>query len=243
MARSTQVTKMRKRSRSKKWGTNAKKRPRYPENYVGNITRVFGNDFGFPDKLRTRLRYCDQFQLGTGVTNWVYRFNSLYDPDLSGTGHQPRYFDQLCAANGIYSKYRVLGAKAKITFSEFTPSVPTTVNVGPVLAYAETSNSSSLAYGTASDVMEGSGAKYTVLQDKAGGNNVKTLTQTFSVERDCGVNATDDTVSALYNNNPGNSVFLHFGKIDLGAQASIVNVFVEIEYYAEFYQRNEIAGS
>lgn len=223
--------------------TLAKKKARYPENFVGNITRVFGNDFGFPDKLRTRLRYADTFQLSTGVTNWVFRMNSLYDPDLSGSGHSPRYFDQLCGSSGIYSKYRVLGSKAKITFTEFTPSVAGTANIGPTLVYAETSNNSSLVYGSGTDVMESSGAKYAVLQDKAGGNNVKTLTQTFSVERDCGVNATDDTVSALYNNSPGNSVFLHFGKIDYGSTSSVVTVFVELEYYAEFYSRNEVAQS
>lgn len=244
MARSRQVTKMTtKRRRSRKWTSDSKKKPRYPENFVGNITRVFGNDYGFPDKLRTRLRYCDQFQMGTTVNQWVYRFNSLYDPDLSGVGHQPRYFDQLCASNGIYSRYRVLGAKAKITFTEQTPSVAGSANIGPTLVWAETSNNSAIVYGGASDVMEGSGAKWNVIQDKFGGNNMKTLTQTFSLERDCGVNATDDTASALYNNNPGNTVFLHFGKIDLGSNASTVTVFVQVEYFVEFYSRNEIANS
>jgi hypothetical protein len=40
--------------------------------------------------------------------NQVYRGNSVYDPDYTGAGHQPLYFDQYM---GIYERYRVLGAK------------------------------------------------------------------------------------------------------------------------------------
>lgn len=44
-------------------------------------------------------------------TNWhthFFRSNSLFDPDITLTGHQPRFFDQFAA---MYDKYRVLGSK------------------------------------------------------------------------------------------------------------------------------------
>lgn len=49
--------------------------------------------------------------LGTAVS---FVPNSMYAPLASG--HQPYSFDQLCSANGPYTKYKVLGFKAKFTF-------------------------------------------------------------------------------------------------------------------------------
>lgn len=42
-----------------------------------------------------------------------YRTASLYDPDRTGGGHQPLFFDEMAL---IYSQYRVLGAKMTIRF-------------------------------------------------------------------------------------------------------------------------------
>jgi hypothetical protein len=49
-----------------------------------------------------------------------WRLNSLFDPDFTGTGHQPRYFDQLCGGAGPYSKYRVTHANVTVEFSSTT---------------------------------------------------------------------------------------------------------------------------
>jgi hypothetical protein len=48
---------------------------------------------------------------------FIYQMNSLFDPQFSSGGHQPRWFDQLCASGGPYLNYRVLGAKWRCTFS------------------------------------------------------------------------------------------------------------------------------
>ena len=41
------------------------------------------------------------------------RLNSLFDPNLSGLGHQPRGFDQLMA---VYEKYTVVAAKITVCY-------------------------------------------------------------------------------------------------------------------------------
>lgn len=51
----------------------------------------------------------------TSATNRAFIVNSCYDIDSSGTGHQPRSFDQYCSSVGPYQVYRVLGIKAKVT--------------------------------------------------------------------------------------------------------------------------------
>jgi len=66
---------------------------------------------GFPDRLKCKLKYADQYGFsGATPAAQVFRGNSLFDPDLTGTGHQPRYYDQLTA---IYGQYCVTGVKAR----------------------------------------------------------------------------------------------------------------------------------
>lgn len=68
-----------------------------------------------PYKMCTKLRYCDTISLNIGLTgipgNYVFRGNSMYDPDFSGAGHQPRGFDQLQA---LYDHHVVIGSKITV---------------------------------------------------------------------------------------------------------------------------------
>jgi len=61
--------------------------------------------------FKTSLRYTDYvtFDAGAGLASTrVYSVNSLFDPDVTGVGHQPRGFDQIIA---MYNYYRVTSAK------------------------------------------------------------------------------------------------------------------------------------
>jgi len=68
---------------------------------------------GLPSKLLVVHRYSESVAptSTTGVP-FTYQFscNGMFDPNITGTGHQPYEFDQL---NGIYNHYTVL--KSKIT--------------------------------------------------------------------------------------------------------------------------------
>lgn len=214
-------------------------------NYSGRMPLVRSPDYGFPDKLRTRLRYADTFALNGSAVNNVFRMNGCYDPDLTNSGHQPCWFDQLCGSVGSapYYKYRVLGSKIKVTFTTSSAPSLAAANVGPTLVFINPSNIASLTYGNAVGVMENSGSKYAILQDKSGGSNSKTLTLTYSPQKDLGLSAGDDTIGAAYNANPSAVYYAHVGKIDQGANASNTQIYVEVEYYVEFFQRNEAPQS
>lgn len=204
-------------------------------------------DFGFPDRMVTKLRYVDNFTL-TGAAGAVganvFRLNGPYDPDLSGVGHQPMYFDQFAGAvgTGPYSRYRVISAKATVSFMQTSPPAIAATNVGPIVVGLQTSATSGL-YGTnVSALCEASNSVWTHLGDKAGGNNTKTLTATYSPRRDLGVSQDDDTVSAAYNGLPSQGFFCIPWKIDTVGAAS-VSALVEIVYTVEFFDRNEVAQS
>lgn len=73
---------------------------------------------GFKPHQVVRLRYSDVVFLdpasgGSGTAGNVWWANNIYDPDYTGTGHQPLYRDTWAT---IYKNYIVLGAKIKCVF-------------------------------------------------------------------------------------------------------------------------------
>lgn len=66
---------------------------------------------GFPKKMVMTHKYNEiiQHYSSAGAVSY-YRFvcNGMFDPNYSGAGHQPYYFDQMSA---IYNHYTVIGAK------------------------------------------------------------------------------------------------------------------------------------
>lgn len=70
--------------------------------------------FGF--SYRATLRYHDEVNLGTcsaTPASYVMAANGLYDPDITGTGHQPMGFDQLMA---FFQHYCVLSSNIRVQF-------------------------------------------------------------------------------------------------------------------------------
>jgi hypothetical protein len=61
------------------------------------------------------LTYSDNFGLSTGAGTcgtYIFSGNGLYDPNITGTGHQPMAFDQLMLS---YEHYTVLSSKITVT--------------------------------------------------------------------------------------------------------------------------------
>jgi len=110
------VRRSRKRARSTKRTRRSKVRALWRNN-----PRIFG---GFPQTKKITLRYCDAVALNpggglTGATYYAFRGNSCNDPDYTGTGHQPLYYDTWCSSTGIYQSYLVLSSTIKATFINY----------------------------------------------------------------------------------------------------------------------------
>lgn len=76
-----------------------------------------GKQWGFPNSIITKHRYAALQSMASSAGSLVrhaWCANSVYDPDFTGTGHQPLYYDQYTA---IYDQYVVLGSKITITFA------------------------------------------------------------------------------------------------------------------------------
>lgn len=117
-----------KSSRSKKYrGINGALIQANNKVWPSLFTGSFHPGIGFPDRLRCNLRYVEGqgFSASATPAAQVYRMNSLFDPNLTGTGHQPEYYDSLTP---MYGEYLVLGAKARLEFVN-TGIVPTYIVV------------------------------------------------------------------------------------------------------------------
>jgi hypothetical protein len=72
---------------------------------------------GFPNAMLANVRYHDTYAISStvgSVGKQLIRWNSTFDPDYSGVGHQPLYRDTYTS---IYDHYVVVSASVEIKFS------------------------------------------------------------------------------------------------------------------------------
>lgn len=71
-----------------------------------------GNLSGFPDAMNVKLNYVERIGLsGTPNVDYIFRGNSIFDPNYTGTGHQPMYANQYAP---IYQRYRVHASSIRV---------------------------------------------------------------------------------------------------------------------------------
>jgi hypothetical protein len=101
----------------------SKKTKNYKKRYMSKRKRFYKKNLlpfkpqrivrtGFPRTTMVKLKYVEGFQLDPGTvglaSTYVYRANSIYDPNSTGTGHQPMNRDMWAT---LYKKYTVVGSK------------------------------------------------------------------------------------------------------------------------------------
>ena len=80
-----------------------------------------------PTSQKVTLRYAQKFTISASIAQagtWVFRANGMFDPDLTGSGHQPRGFDQLMT---MYDHFQVIGSK--ITIMSAQPNISSVIGV------------------------------------------------------------------------------------------------------------------
>jgi len=243
MARQVQASKMVKRRRGYKAKPKFQRRA-LSTRQTRSVMKLSRGDYGFPDRLVTKLRYCDVVYLsGAGVTlrQNLFRMNSLYDVDYTGAGHQPMWHDQLAA---IYARYRVLGSKAKVTFVPITVNGDETSVVGPWHVGVTGKQTGAALTAGSYNYMEDGDNDWAVLADRQGSPGVVTKYLTFSPKRDLGYEPDDDVVSAAFGSTPSSVYYLNAWSIDHSTTAtSNMMVTVDIEFTVEVYQRLNSDGS
>lgn len=73
---------------------------------------------GFPQKMVVHLPYREYVAIATGTAGnagtYQFQLNNMFDPNLSGVGNQPRYYDQLCTST-LFTRFRVYKADVSVS--------------------------------------------------------------------------------------------------------------------------------
>jgi len=219
----TQANKRQKLYRSVPTTTLAVRRPTY-----SNAGRQ-----AFSKQRRATLRYVEVVAptLSSGLANVVFSANGLFDPNITGVGHQPLYFDQMMA---IYNQYTVLGSRMKCTFS-------TASSIRPVI-YSTALLDSTSSPGGVQIQMEQAVAHGMMYRPSAGNNAI--LKESFSAVKTFGPNPQGNPVlRGTSSANPTEGQFYHIGINDQGLSSAACNLLVEIDYDVIFDELKTMPSS
>lgn len=158
---------------TKKNNQLGRKANRSGKNSIPRIAMVPRNVFGFPPQMMSRLRYVDTYTITSSVGSTgkqVIYINSTFDPDNTGTGHQPLYRDTYAA---LYDHYAVVSAKARVKFFNTE-----TVLLGCGVVIDDDNSTAGLALATIRELSLGDSV---ILPPLTGSLS----THTFTVDWDC----------------------------------------------------------
>lgn len=162
---------------------------------------------------------------GGTVASHVIGANCLYDPDITGVGHQPLGFDEMMA---MYDHYTVIGSRIRCWFA----NTDTTQNQ---LIGIYVSDSSSPAADPRVIIENGMG-KYNYLQEhEAGARHTKQITLGHSVKKFNSVSNVLDRadLQGTATSNPSEKSYFHIWAASTNAtDPGAVRLCYEIEYTA-----------
>lgn len=195
---------------------------------------------GLDPHMYVTLKYADTYSFvnTTGVASQqIMNLNSLFDPDRTGTGHQPYSYDQL--AGTLYSRYRVLKTRWKVTFGSANATVYSVVI--PSNNLLNTAITGQASYAAA---CENPRARSSMVP--ATGRNV-TVTGSLSLNVLNGVTPqeylADDRFQAVYNASPAEVMVLYAACYNENASTVTTNILIELEYMVDFHDPIPLAQS
>jgi len=198
---------------------------------------IYGALAFVPPVLRAVFPYNDNlnFSAGAGLNTYLYNSNNMYDPNYTGTGHQPRGWDQ---ASAYYKYYRVKSVTMTVT-ATWNGIADSTFYVG-VFLDADTTISTT----TYQDMLERFGPRYhrllkpSVLAQASPPplrvNLDKLANKALAVQRTA-VGSGPDL--------PGPRLGIWWGRCDGVLPSYSPLLFVNLIYTCELFEPTEIGGS
>jgi hypothetical protein len=171
------------------------------------------------------------------VTNYFYSANGLYDPDITGTGHQPMGFDQLML---LYNQYSVIKSKISVTTYSGTSSA---VRAGVYLSPDTTSITDPIR------LMENGLIRSVVVEGLLAPGYIKTISTNCDVALYFGRQTEDDvvvdkTLGGSAAANPTEQVYFAITHWNAFAASTYTNYMdVVVEYDAVFWEPRKLTVS
>lgn len=181
------------------------------------------------------MPYYETAALNAINSSYVFRLGSLYDPDVTGTGHQPCGFDQMSA---LYYHYIV--DRVDITVEAVNNSTTVDSFVGISI------DRSGSAITDLRQVGEDAGGLVTYLDVKGSGKSTKKWKKTCYPGRFLGIANphSEDDLWGSVTSNPNQAVFLqlHAESAD-GTSTASTYFLVHFKYYTTWRERRQVALS
>lgn len=191
---------------------------------------------GLPYKVVQTMKYAENVNLTStagALATYQFSCNGLFDPNITGTGHQPMYFDQMSA---LYNHYHVIGSKATVkiipgTANEdqyhlaFYKDDDTTVTPASVITLSEINDAR---------------IKFVAPND----NRMHFMSQKWSAKKTFGGSImANDSLKGTPAANPAEQTYFTLALQAGGATTVALNVLWEIEYIVVWNELKQIAGS
>lgn len=194
---------------------------------------------GIPPKVTTTLKYVERVGMTstTGAMSLhAFSANGLFDPNITGTGHQPMYFDQLAA---LYNHYMVEASRIKVEIMPFN-----TTGSSSATFFVRGDDGGTLTSSNMYTNLETRGVKYVqcpIYEDNQ--VYVRKMSTGFSKSKTFGNNK-NNSVQAAVGANPAEQWYYTIGaqSDDLGTTTTWT-VLVTIVYKATFFELKDIASS
>lgn len=196
-----------------------------------------GKPMPFPTRMLAKLKYAETIVLQSAIVPilpYFFSANSLYDPNRSGTGHQPYGRDTYAT---IYNHYTVLNSKITVTYSQAN---------GVLNAYTwgvsiEDDVSTTPTY---DNWMERPNAKSVLLTMNAGAQQ-KPISKSWNRAERFPRDDTSLSLSSAMGTSPAEEEFfmLVVQAQTSGTALGTIYMTVQIEYTAEFYELQDLGNS
>lgn len=230
IVRTMRSTKKRVRS-----GSVAKpqKRALTASKYIMSRALMPRKQFPTPPKIRTVCRYFGNFQsvnggIGGTAAAVVFSANGMYDPDISGTGHQPIGFDEYMA---LYDHYTVIGSRVRVDFLNGAAQ--------PYYAFVAVRDTPTTT-GDTRTIVENGYIDYAPINGSTLDRAMVTLKQNVDIGNFLGRAdpLSDPQLKGTQGSNPTEQVYYHIGAFAFNNEdAGVCHFNITIEYDVVFHER------
>lgn len=229
------------------------KRKRTTYNRRSNKRRAYGGrvrrrrrslaTFGIPRSRTVKLRYVENLSLnaaaGTPAT-YIFRANSINDPNYSGVGHQPSNHDMWAS---LYNHYVVKGSKLTIRACG-------TNGTNPSILAVQLNDDTTLTLTSNTQIMEQGKARWTLVGNSISNGDMhkNKVTCTYSARKDHGIKDVKDNITrigAAVGANPSEEMYYHVWThaVNASVDAAIIDCVVTIDYVVTYSELKDIAES
>lgn len=228
--------------------TNARRRTRRRKKQVSKVNTTYTGKINrgvVPLTYMSKHRYVEEITMNASISSYdVYKFraNGMYDPDSTGTGHQPYGFDTLAS---LYDHFTVVGSKITVK-----PIITSTSNLTPgylTVLVSDSGGRAAAAFtsGGVPFVIESLGSKIPMLTGRAD-LNASSTSRMFSAKKFFGVK--DIVGESQYRGSssadPTEQAYYEITQMAAGGNDPASQVYlVQIDYIAVWTERKNLGKS